>query len=75
MRVMADHWLIRDLEKEVQALKSRCKGQDKMIEDLKSRCETHERVLETLQQEIVQLYDSRKTLNTMYDGKSYDLMP
>jgi len=46
-----------------------------MIEDLKSRCETHERVLETLRQEIVQLHDSRKTLNTMYDGKSYDLMP
>ncbi len=51
------------------------KGQDKMIEDLKSRCETHERVLKTLRQEIVQLHDSQKTLNTMYDGKSYDLMP
>ncbi|KAI9430490.1 hypothetical protein H4582DRAFT_2063759 [Lactarius indigo] len=67
--------VVRDLEKEVQALKSRCEGQDKMIEDLKSRCETHERVLEMLQQEIVQLHDGQKTLNTMYDGKSYDLMP
>ncbi|KAI9428852.1 hypothetical protein H4582DRAFT_2066352 [Lactarius indigo] len=67
--------VVRDLEKEVQALKSRCEGQDKMIEDLKSRCETHERVLEMLRQEIVQLHDGQKTLNTMYDGKSYDLMP
>ncbi|KAI9432455.1 hypothetical protein H4582DRAFT_2061796 [Lactarius indigo] len=67
--------VVRDLEKEVQALKSRCEGQDKMIEDLKLRCETHERVLEMLRQEIVQLHDGQKTLNTMYDGKSYDLMP
>ncbi|KAI9430693.1 hypothetical protein H4582DRAFT_2063481 [Lactarius indigo] len=67
--------VVRDLEKEVHALKSRCEGQDKMIEDLKSRCEIHERVLEMLWQEIVQLHDSQKTLNTMYDGKSYDFMP
>ena len=46
-----------------------------MIKDLKSRCKMHERVLKMLQQEIVQLHDSQKTLNTMYDGKSYDLMP
>jgi hypothetical protein len=66
---------MKDLKEEVQALKSRCDEHEKTIEDLKSRCDTHENVLERLRQEIVGLRDIQKSLNTMYQGKNYDLAP
>jgi len=63
------------LKMEVQALKTRCDGYEKMIEDLTSRSETHENALEMLWQQIVCYLDSQGALSTAYHGKNYDLLP
>jgi predicted nucleic acid-binding Zn-ribbon protein len=70
-----DNGIVRGLKMEVQALKSRCDEQERTIKDLQSRYETHENVLEMLRREIVGLHDSQKTINTVYHGRNYDLVP
>jgi predicted nucleic acid-binding Zn-ribbon protein len=67
--------IVQDLKKEVQTLQRRCDEHEKIIEDLQSRCNTHENILEMLRQEIVGLHDNWKTLDTMYLGNNYDLVP
>ena len=67
--------IVKDLEKEVGTLKSRCDAHERTIYELKSRCNMHEKTLELLRQEIVGLHNNQKTLNTMYHGENYDLMP
>jgi|ERR1700744_4022398 hypothetical protein len=63
------------LNMEVEALKNRCGGYEKIIKDLESRCDTHERTLEMLRQQVVRFHDSQGTLSTMYHEKEYELAP
>jgi len=66
--------IVEDLKMEVQTLKCRCDGYEKVIKDLTSRCDTHENALEMLRQQIVRYLDSQGTLSTTYHGNNYDLM-
>ena len=66
--------IVEDLKMEVQTLKSRCNGYEKVIRDLTSQCNTHENTLEMLWQQIVHYLDSQGTLSTTYHGNNYDLM-
>jgi hypothetical protein len=66
---------IVELNKEVEALKARCGGYERVIEDFKSRWDTHEKTLEMLQQQVVHLQDSQGTLSTRYNGENYELLP
>ena len=70
-----DDGIVEGLKVEVQVLKSRCDGYEKVIKDLTSRCDTHENALEMLRQQIVHCLHSQGTLSTMYHGKNYDIMP
>jgi predicted nucleic acid-binding Zn-ribbon protein len=70
-----DDGIVKDLKKDVQTLKGRCDEHERIIEDLQSRCETHENTLEMLRQEIVGLHQSQNTLNTVFRGENYDLVP
>ena len=66
--------IVEDLKMEVQTLKCRCDGYEKVIKDLTSRCDTHENALEMLWQQIVCYLDSQGTLSMTYHGNNYDLM-
>jgi predicted nucleic acid-binding Zn-ribbon protein len=70
-----DDGVVKDLKKDIQTLKGRCDEHERTIKDLQSRCETHENILEMLRQEIVGLCKSQNTLNTVYRGENYDLVP
>ncbi|KAF8257438.1 hypothetical protein EI94DRAFT_1708999 [Lactarius quietus] len=70
-----DNKTIKELEMEVEALKSRCNGYEREIRDLQGTCDTHEKVLEMLRQQIMHLMDAQGIPNTTYGGKSYDLIP
>ena len=51
--------IVEGLKMEVQALKTRCNGYEKIIEDLTSKLETHENAIEMLRQQIVHYLDSQ----------------
>ena len=66
--------IVEDLKMEVQTLKCRCDGYEKVIKDRTSQCDTHESALEMLRQQIVRYLDSQSTLSMTYHGNNYDLM-
>jgi predicted nucleic acid-binding Zn-ribbon protein len=69
-----NHELVR-LNEEVEALKARCSGYERIIKDLESKSETHEEVLEMIRRQVVRLENSQGTLSTSYCGQNYDLLP
>jgi hypothetical protein len=62
------------LNKEVNTLKARCGGYERIIKDFEARFDSHEDALEMLRQHVVRLLDSQGTLSTRYNGKNYDLL-
>ena len=66
---------VEELEMEVERLKRKCDGYERMILDLKSRSDTHKNALEMIRQQIIHLHDSQGTPNTTYGSNNYDIMP
>lgn len=65
--------VVEDLKNEIWALKSRCNTLESTIENLKSICKTHEDLLEGHRLELLDIHRDQGTLNTSYEGESYDL--
>jgi hypothetical protein len=70
-----DITLVEGLENEVQALKNRCDILEKTVKDLQSRCDTHERTLETFWQHIVDFHRHQGTLDLIYQGEEFEVIP
>jgi hypothetical protein len=63
-----------NLKMEVQRLRNKCNRYEKMIKDLESKWEMHQMHLEMLQKDVIGILGFQNRLDTMYKGKSYELM-
>jgi hypothetical protein len=66
--------LVKVLQDEVQALKSRCNILEKTVKDLQSICDTHERSLDSFRKAIVRHLGSRGTLDLNLQGEELEVM-
>jgi hypothetical protein len=69
-----DNKIIFEDPERIQALERRCDALERSMEILKSIFDTYENCIESYRKEIVRLHKVRGTLNTCYEGESYDLV-
>lgn len=67
-----DITIVKGLENELLALRSRCDMLEKTVKDLQSICDTHQGAFETFRQHIVGLYNHQGMLDSSYQGEVFE---